>query len=91
MGSKKSKKSKPRPRAKEKACDRAVQRTLAYSSVFKYPLSKHQLYTFLITRKKYEPDFFEKSLRRLVKGDSIKAKNGKYYLPGVRPVSWKLR
>lgn len=80
-----------RPRAKEKACDRAVQRTLAYSSVFKYPLSKHQLYTFLITRKKYEHDFFEKSLRRLVKGDSIKAKNGKYYLPGVRPVSWKLR
>jgi len=80
-----------RPRAKEKACDRAVQRTLAYSSIFKYPLSKHQLYTFLITRKKYEHDFFEKSLRRLVKGDTIKAKNGKYYLPGVRPVSWRLR
>jgi len=81
----------PRPRAKEKACDRAIKRTLAYSSVFNYPVSIYQLYTFLITRKNYEYDFFHKSLRRLVKSKKIKAKNGKYYLPGMRPVSWKLR
>lgn len=82
---------KPRPRAKEKACDRAIKRTLAYSAVFKYPMSEFQLYTFLITKKKYEYEFFNKSLRRLVKKKHIKAKEGKYYLPGVRPVSWKLR
>jgi hypothetical protein len=87
MGSKK----KTRPRAKEKACDRAIQRTLAYSSIFNYPMSEHQLYTFLITKKDFEYDFFKKSLRRLVKGDNVKAKNGKYYSPGIRPVSWKLR
>lgn len=82
---------KPRPRAKEKACDRAIKRTLAYSAVFKYPLSEFQLYTFLITKRKYDYKFFNKSLRRLVKKKHIKAKDGKYYLPGVRPVSWKLR
>ena len=81
----------PRPRAKEKACDRAIKRTLAYSSVFNYPVSVFQLYTFLITRKDFEYDFFQKSLRRLVKSGNVKAKNGKYYLPGMRPVSWKLR
>ncbi len=81
----------PRPRAKEKSCDRAIKRTLAYSSVFNYPVSIYQLYTFLITRNNYEYDFFQKSLRRLVKGGKVKARNGKYYLPGMRPVSWKLR
>ena len=81
----------PRPRAKEKACDTAIKKTLAYSAVFKYPKSKHQLYTFLITGKRFEEDFFEKSLRRLVKKNHIKAKSGKYFLPRVRPVSWNLR
>jgi hypothetical protein len=90
MASKKSGK-KSRPRAKEKACDRALLKTLAYRSIFKYPLSKYQLYTFLITKKKFNEKFFKKSLRRLVKKDHIKAKNSKYYLPSVRPVSWKLR
>jgi hypothetical protein len=80
-----------RPRAKEKACDRAVQKTLSYRAVFNYPLSRYQLYTFLITKKKFDEKFFNKSLRRLVKKDHIKAKNSKYYLPSVRPVSWKLR
>jgi len=81
----------PRPRAKEKACDRAIKRTLAYSAVFQYPVSTFQLYTFLITKNKFDYDFFSSSLRRLVKKKHIKAKGGKYYLPGIRPVSWNLR
>jgi len=81
----------PRPRAKEKACDRAIKRTLAYSAVFQYPVSEFQLYTFLITKNKFDYDFFNSSLRRLVKKKHVKAKGGKYYLPGVRPVSWNLR
>lgn len=81
----------PRPRAKEKACDRSIKRTLAYSAVFQYPMSEYQLYTFLITKNNYDHDFFITSLRRLVKKKHVKAKDGKYYLPGVRPVSWKLR
>lgn len=82
---------KSRPRAKEKACDRAIQKTLSYRAVFSYPVSRFQLYTFLITKKDFEEKFFKKSLRRLVKKDHIKAKDGKYYLPSIRPVSWKLR
>ncbi len=81
----------PRPRAKEKACDRAIKRTLAYSAVFQYPVSEFQLYTFLITKNRFDHDFFSSSLRRLVKKKHIKAKGGKYYLSGVRPVSWNLR
>jgi predicted nucleotidyltransferase len=88
-----SKKStqKSRPRAKEKSCDRAIKKTLTYRSIFNYPMSRYQLYTFLITKKYFDERFFRKSLRRLVKKDHIKAKDGKYYLPSVRPVSWKLR
>ncbi len=81
----------PRPRAKEKACDRAIQKTLAYSAVFNYPVSKFQLYTFLRTRSNFEEEFFEKSLRRQVKKGHVKARDGKYYLPQNRPVSWNLR
>lgn len=81
----------PRPRAKEKACDRAVKRTLCYSAIFNYPRSCFQLYTFLITKKDFEEKFFLKSLRRLVKKKHIKARGGKYYLPYIRPLSWNLR
>lgn len=81
----------PRPRAKEKACDLAIRRTLAYSAVFSYPISAHQIYTFLLTKNAFEENFFLSSLRRLVKKKHIKAKGGRYYLPGVRPVSWNLR
>ncbi|MFC1722243.1 hypothetical protein ACFL0C_01195, partial [Patescibacteria group bacterium] len=54
-------------------------------------MSKYQLYNFLITRTHYDFAFFDKSLRRLVKKKHIRAKNGKYYSPHVRPVSWNLR
>jgi predicted nucleotidyltransferase len=81
----------PRPRAKEKSCDKAILRTLSYSSIFQYPMSLFQLYTFLITKNEFEFEFFKKSLRRLVKKRHIKAKDGKYYLPNTRPVSWSLR
>ena len=81
----------PRPRAKEKVCDLAIKKTLAYGAIFKYPMSFYQLSTYLVTKKKFDYDFFNKSLKRLVKKKHIKAKDGKYYLPGVRPVSWNSR
>lgn len=81
----------PRPRAKERACDKDIRKTLSYSAVFKYPMSKFQLYSFLITRNNYSVKFFERSLRRLVKKRHIKAKNGKYHLTNIRPISWGLR
>jgi len=45
----------------------------------------------MITKNNFEYDFYSRSLRRLVKKKHVRAKDGKYYLPGVRPVSWKLR
>lgn len=81
----------PRPRAKERACDTSVKRTLAYRAVFKYPLTFHQLSTYLISKRDFEHDFFTKSVRRLVKKKHIKTKDETYYLPGVRPLSWQAR
>lgn len=82
---------KPRPRAKERACDEAIRKTLAYSAIFKYPMSSQQIYNYLISDQKFKPQFFNKSLKRLVKKKHIRARNAKYYMPGIRPVSWKLR
>lgn len=85
------KKRKPRPRAKERACDLAIKKTVAYSSVFKYPMSFFQLSTYLITKQEYDYDFFSKSVRRLVKKKHIKAVDGKFHHSSVKPLSWKLR
>ncbi|OGC46516.1 hypothetical protein A2V49_00505 [candidate division WWE3 bacterium RBG_19FT_COMBO_34_6] len=81
----------PRERAKEKSCDLSIQQTLSYSSLFKYPMSFYQLSMFLISRKEYDFQFFIKSLRRLVKKKHIKAIRAKFFLSGIRPVSWELR
>lgn len=80
-----------RQRANEKACDNAIIKTLSYSATFNYPISSQQIYNFLITRKDFNRDFFEKSLNRLIKKNHIKSKGKRYYLPGVKPVSWNLR
>lgn len=83
--------SHPRPRAKEKACDTAIKNTLAYRAVFKYPMSFHQLGTFLITDKILDYEIFSKELAKLCKNRAVKVKGGKYFLTGFKPVSWPLR
>jgi len=80
-----------RPRAKERACDKAIKETLSYRAVFKYPMSFYQLATFLISKRKFGYKFFSKSLRRLVKKKTIGTKGGKYYLPLIKPHSWNIR
>jgi hypothetical protein len=81
----------PRQRAKERACDKAIKKTLAYRSIFNYPLSYYQLSTYLISSRKFDRKFFNKSLKRLLKNRSVRVKDKKYYLSGVKPVSWELR
>ncbi len=83
--------SHPRPRAKEKACDIAIKNTLAYRAVFKYPMSFHQLGTFLITDKILDYEIFSKELTKLCKNRSVKVKGSKYFLTGFKPISWPLR
>lgn len=85
------KSTQPRPRANEKKCDFAIKKTLAYSSIFKYPLSFYQLSTFLLSKKSYDYDFFTKAVRRVVKKKHVRAKEGKFYHPSCKPVSWVIR
>jgi len=79
------------PRAKERACDKAIKKTLAYSAVFKYPMSFHQLGTMLISKKRFDYETFDRSLKRLLKKKRISTSKGKYYLKSVKPVSWEKR
>ncbi len=81
----------PRERAKERACDAAIKRTLAYRAVFKYPLSYHQLANTLISDKTYRKDFFDKELAKMVKKGYVGFKNGKYFDKRIKPISWDLR
>lgn len=81
----------PRERAKERACDKAIRRTLAYRAVFKYPLTYHQLYTTLISREKFDKDLINKELAKMVKKGYIGYREGKYYLKNIKPVSWDFR
>lgn len=81
----------PRERANERACDAAIEKTLAYRAVFKYPLSQYQLYTYLISKKSFSMDFFKKELSKMVKKDYIESKDNVYFSKSIRPVSWELR
>jgi hypothetical protein len=81
----------PRERANERACDAAIRRTLAYRSIFKYPLSYHQLANTLITNKIFRKDFYDKELAKMVKKGYIGYRNGKYFDKRIKPVSWDLR
>lgn len=80
-----------RERANERACDLAIRKTLAYRAVFRYPLSYHQLYSTLITNKKFKHDFFDKELSKLVKKGYIGYRDGKYFDKRIKPVSWDTR
>jgi hypothetical protein len=80
-----------RQRAKERACETAIKKTLAYRASFNYPLSFHQLATFLETKRDFDYLFFKKTLKKLVKSKVIRVKKGKYYAPFIKPVSWNFR
>jgi hypothetical protein len=81
----------PRERAKERECETSIKKTLAYRAIFKYPLSYYQLCTFLFSNKNYEYLFFNKQLRRLLKSKSIDVDKEKFFIPGIKPISWHSR
>lgn len=69
-------------------CELAIKKTLAYRSVFKYPLSKFQLKTFLVTDKEFKNKTIEDALEHLIHRGFVKEKHKKYFLPGMTPVDW---
>jgi len=81
----------PRERAKERECEANIKKTLAYSAIFKYPLSYYQLATYLMTKKEYNYLFFNKQLRRLLKSKHISVDKERFYANGLKPVSWHTR
>jgi len=81
----------PKKTNRTKECERDINRTLAYSSVFKCPLTKYQLYNFLISNQVYNPKYFETNLNRLVKDKIIKENKGRYYLFRSKTVNWDKR
>lgn len=81
----------PRERANERACDKAIEKTLAYRATFKYPLSYYQLTNSLISTKKFKKEFFDGQLNKMVKKGYIGFRDGKYFDKRIKPVSWETR
>ncbi len=72
-----------------KKLEKSILETLAYSSIFRYPLSFHQLGTYLGTETSYSN--LVKKLRKLEKEKKISQKNGKYYLYRKHTINWRDR
>lgn len=72
-------------------CETAIKKALAYSAVFKYPLSFHQLATYLISNQEFDYHFFTAVLKSMIKNKKVGLQKGKCFLPTVRPFSWATR
>lgn len=70
-------------------CELAIKKTLAYRSIFKYPLSLYQLKTFLISDREHKNKTFSEAVEHLLNRGFIKEKNKKYFLPGIKTVEWE--
>jgi len=78
---------------KDQTYKEAIQKTMAYSSIFKYPLTYYQLLNYLIIapQEKVNMRAFQYELAKLIKKQYIKVEDEKCYLPGVKYVEWKKR
>ena len=73
-------------------CANAIKRTLAYRSLFNYPLSFFQLSTFLISEKSFSHKLLKRELRNLLESGEVYATKVKFYLHGgKRLVDWLTR
>ena len=73
-------------------CANAIKRTLAYRSLFNYPLSFFQLSTFLISEKSFSHKLLKRELRNLLESGEVYVTKSRFYLHGSkRPVDWLTR
>lgn len=75
----------------ENECERAILKTLAYRSVFKYPLSFYQLSNFLICNKKFSAQEIKESVNKLIANNIVKKKYKRYVIKNKRYHDWKLK
>lgn len=80
-----------RNRTMERACDKAILQTLNYRAVFKAGVSKQQLGTYIVSKKKLDLKTLDKRIDALAKSKKIRVKAGKYYVTKKPPLSWNLR
>lgn len=78
---------------KDQSYKEAIQKTMLYSSIFKYPLTYYQLLSYLIieSQEKINIRAFQYELAKLIKKQYIKVEDEMCYLPGVKYVEWKKR
>ncbi len=72
-------------------CQKAILDTLAYSAVFDYPLTFHQLCTYLISNRKFKYLTFKEALVDLEKAGKLKIRDGKIFLYKNSPKNWDKR
>ena len=70
------------------SCREAIYNTLSYSAVFNYPLSFHQLCTYLICGDKVKATELKNELNRLVKQKVVRFGTNRYYLTHIKPANW---
>jgi hypothetical protein len=72
--------------AKETA--KAIKRTLAYRSIFQYPMSFYQLATLLISSKPVDGKKLKETLNKLVKENWARKRYGKVEINGEKYTNW---
>lgn len=80
-----------RNRTKERLYDRAILATLQYRAVFNASLSFHQLATYLLTEHPVDYHTYKSRLRALMQAKKIDQHRGKYFITGIKPLSWYSR
>jgi len=78
-------------KSKLNICGLAIHKTLAYSAVFKYPLSFHQLCANLISKNRFGGKQIRKELKKQEKEGAITKYKGRYHLASITPVDWEER
>ncbi len=73
----------------ENECKEAILKTLAYRSVFKYPLSFYQMATFLMSPREFSTQEIKESANKLIQESIIKRKYKKYILCKNNYVNWQ--
>ncbi len=91
MSKHKNKQAKKSPVILEDVLENSIYKTLTYRAIFEYPLTLHQLGTFLISKKPYTLEELKNALNAMFQKGVIEIKNNTYHLPKQPIVSWNTR
>ncbi|KKS31308.1 hypothetical protein A2414_01635 [candidate division WWE3 bacterium RIFOXYC1_FULL_42_13] len=75
-------------KSSKKETAKAIKRTLAYRSIFQYPISFYQLSNFLISTKPADGKKLREALNSLVKEGWARKRYGKYEICGEKYTNW---